>query len=80
MKLSPELENFDWSRTSYDGAEHEQFLAFNQLSIPEKLQAMEDLADFCWSILQGRRDRGLPYFDPVTKETVYPPPPSLPKS
>jgi len=48
-------------------AQHREFLA---LGFSEKLERIEDMADFARSMLEARRGKGLPYRDPVSGERV----------
>ena len=48
----------------------EQHLAFKALSFDEKLQQIEQMADFAREIAAQRKQKGLPYIDPKTGERI----------
>lgn len=49
-------------------AQHREFQA---LTFDQKLERIEDLADFAREILEERKLKGLPYIDPVSGKRVH---------
>lgn len=75
MNQTPDLDHFDWSRTTWEGSELEQLRVWSKLTIRERLLALEELCDHARRTIQWRTERGLPYIDPYTNEVVVPPKP-----
>ncbi len=68
--MSAEVEEIDWSLCTFEGAEREQLRRWVALPLRAKLEALEELCDQSRRMIAWRRERGLPYFDPVTGELV----------
>jgi hypothetical protein len=60
----------DWSVTTWEGSRRAQLRAWMKLSLAEKWQAVEEMADWGRATIQWRRARGLPYIDPYTGARV----------
>ncbi len=60
----------DWSLTSWEGSRRAQLRDWMKLSLTEKWQAVEEMADWARDTIAERRARGLPYIDPYTGERV----------
>ena len=62
--------SIDWSLTTWEGSRRAQLRDWMKLSLSEKWQAVEDMADWARATIEERRTRGLPYIDPYTGELV----------
>ena len=67
--MSAESE-IDWSSGTFEGARLEQLRQWCQLTLRERLEAMEELGELARFSIEEKRRRGLPYFDPYTDELV----------
>lgn len=63
-------EEIDWSLTTWEGSRRAALRDWMKLTLTEKWQAVEEMADLARSMLERRRKRGLPYIDPYTGERV----------
>ncbi len=68
--MSERDEAIDWSLTTWDGSRRAQLRDAMQLSLTEKWQAVEEMADWARATLEDRRKRGLPYIDLYTGKHV----------
>jgi hypothetical protein len=64
------LEAIDWSLTTWEGSRRAQLRDAMNLTLTEKWQAVEDMADWVRATMADRHARGLPYIDPYTGEHV----------
>ena len=60
----------DWSLTTWEGSRRAQLRDWMKLTLTEKWQAVEDMADWARATIAERRKSGLPYIDPYTGELV----------
>ncbi|CAN5163650.1 hypothetical protein BH20VER2_BH20VER2_18140 [soil metagenome] len=60
----------DWSLTTWEGSRRAQLRDWMKLTLTEKWQAVEDMADWARATIEERRERGLPYIDPYTGARV----------
>jgi hypothetical protein len=60
----------DWSLTTWKGSRLQQHREFYALPFRRKLEIAEELADLARETAEDRRQRGLPYIDPYTRECV----------
>lgn len=63
-------EDTDWSKTTFEGAERENLLAWQKLSFDEKLHANESMNEMFEEIIRRKKANGEPYIDPETGELV----------
>ncbi len=70
MNNDSNLENIDWSKTTFEGAERENLRGWRKLTFDQKLQANEDMNDLANEFFARRKAKGLPYIDPDTGELV----------
>ena len=63
-------DGIDWSLTTWEGSRRAQLRDWMKLTLTEKWQAVEDMADWARATIQERRARGLPYIDPYTGARV----------
>ena len=68
--MSENDEQIDWSLTTWEGSRRAQLRAWMSLSLTEKWQAVEEMADWGRATLEWRRKCGLPYIDPYTGARV----------
>ncbi len=59
-----------WEQCTPEGSERAQLKVWAALPLRAKLEALEELCDQSRRMIAWRRERGLPYFDPVTGELV----------
>ena len=60
----------DWSLTTWEGSRRAALRDWMALTLTEKWQAVEEMADFARTTIEWRRSQGLPYIDPYTGERV----------
>ncbi len=63
-------DDIDWSLTTWEGSRRAALRDWMALSLTEKWQAVEEMADFARATVTWRRKQGLPYIDPYTGERV----------
>lgn len=63
-------DQIDWSLTTWQGSRRAQLRAWMKLSLTEKWQAVEEMADWGRATIEWRRASGLPYIDPYTGELI----------
>ena len=63
-------EEIDWTLTSWEGSRRAVLRDWMKLTLTEKWQAAQEMADLGRATLNQRRRRGLPYIDPDTGEHV----------
>ena len=63
-------DGIDWSLTTWEGSRRAQLRDAMKLTLTEKWQAVEEMADWARATIAWRRARGLPYIDPYTGERV----------
>jgi len=68
--MSAPEDNIDWSLTTWEGSRRAQLRDWMKLSLTEKWQAVEEMADLARETIERRRQQGLPYIDPFTRERV----------
>jgi hypothetical protein len=68
--MSAPEDNIDWSLTTWEGSRRVQLRDWMKLSLTEKWQAVEEMADLARETIERRRQQGLPYIDPYTREFV----------
>lgn len=66
MNDDSNLENVDWSKTTFEGSERENLRGWRRLTFDQKLQAVEELEALGMEFIDRRKARGLPYIDPET--------------
>ena len=66
------LDKIDWSLTTWEGSRRAQLRDAMKLTLTEKWQAVEEMADWVRATMADRHSRGLPYIDPYTGERVRP--------
>jgi hypothetical protein len=62
-----EESKIDWSLTTWKGSRLQQHREFLALPFRRKLEVIEEMADHCRRTLESRKERGLPYIDPVAR-------------
>jgi hypothetical protein len=67
VKNEPEI---DWSLTTWKGSRREQHRAHLALPFRRKIELIEEMCDQTRSIIETRRQKGLPYIDPWTRKAV----------
>lgn len=67
MKEEPEI---DWSLTTWKGSRRAQHRARLALPFRRKIELIEEMCDQARSIIEARRQQGLPYIDPLTDKVV----------
>lgn len=67
MKKEPEI---DWSLTTWKGSRREQHRAHLALPFRRKIELIEQMCDQARAIIEVRRQKGLPYIDPLTNQVV----------
>lgn len=70
MNDKSHLENIDWSKTSFEGAERENLRGWRRLTLDQKLRAVEDLEALGMDFINRRKAQSLPYINPDTSELV----------
>ena len=65
-----EHDDIDWTVTTWEGSRRAQLRAWMNLSLTEKWQAVEEMADWGRATIESLRARGLPYIDPYTGARV----------
>ena len=60
----------DWSLTTWEGSRRAMLRDTMKLSLTEKWQAVEEMAEWGRATIEARRARGLAYIDPYTGEHV----------
>jgi len=69
--MTPEEEaEIAWSLCTWEGSRRAQHRAFLVLSLREKLEAVEEMADLARHFQEERRRQGLPYISLETGERV----------
>jgi hypothetical protein len=68
--MSAPEDNIDWSPTTWEGSRRAQLRDWMKLSLTEKWQAVEEMADLARETIERRRQQGLPYIYPFTRELV----------
>ncbi len=68
--MKPDDPEIDWSLTTWEGCRRAQLRDAMKLSLTEKWQAAEEMAEWARATIESRRARGLPYIDPSTGERV----------
>ena len=68
--MSEDDDGIDWSLTTWEGARRAQLRDAMKLTLTEKWQALEEMADWARATIASRQARGLPYIDPHTGERV----------
>jgi hypothetical protein len=68
--MSALKDEIDWSLTTWEGSRRAQLRDWMKLSLTEKWQAVEEMADPARETIERRRSQGLPYIDPFTGEHV----------
>jgi hypothetical protein len=69
--MTPEEEaKIDWSLCTWEGSRRAQQQAFFALSLREKLEAVEEMADLARRFQEERKRKGLPYISVETGERV----------
>lgn len=63
-------DRIDWSLTTWEGSRRAMLRDAMKLTLTQKWQAVEEMADWARWTLQSRRERGLPYIDLYTGERV----------
>jgi hypothetical protein len=69
--MNTDLDNIDWSKTTFEGAERESLRAWKQLSLAEKLKANEEMNEMFDAVIRRKRESGEPYIDPDTGKLVH---------
>ena len=60
--MTPDDEaKIDWSLGTWEGSRRAQHKAFLALSLRQKLEALEEMADLARRFQQERKSKGLPY-------------------
>jgi hypothetical protein len=60
--MTPDDEaKMDWSLGTWEGSRRAQHKAFLALSLRQKLEALEEMADLARRFQQERKSKGLPY-------------------
>jgi len=54
--MTEQKPEIDWSKTTWEGSRREQLRQWCQLSLRERLQAVEDMGDFAQQFQKMRRD------------------------
>lgn len=69
--MTPEEEaEIDWSLCTWEGSRRAQHRAFLALSLRQKLEAVEEMADLARHFQEERRRKGLPYISLESGERV----------
>ncbi len=68
--MKPNDLEIDWSVTTWEGSRRAQLRDAMKLSLTEKWQAVEEMADWARTTIESSRARGLPYIDPYTEKLV----------
>lgn len=68
MAESPD--DIDWSLTTWEGSRREQLRRWSELTFDEILEAQEEMGDHARAAIERRREQGLPYIDPFTRQLV----------
>ena len=63
-------DGIDWSVTTWEGSRRAQLRDWMNLTLTEKWQAVEEMADWARATIEHRKAHGLPYIDPYTGERV----------
>ena len=63
-------DGIDWSLTTWEGSRRAQLRDAMKLTLTEKWQAVEEMADWARATIASRRARGLPYVDPYSGEHI----------
>jgi hypothetical protein len=67
--VKDELE-IDWSLTTWKGSRREQHRVHLALPFRRKIELIEEMCDQARSIIEARRQKGLPCIDPLTNRVV----------
>jgi hypothetical protein len=70
MSETPD-ERIDWSLTTWEGSPRAMLRKTMKLTLTQKWQAVEDMAEWGRATIESRRSRGLPYIDPYTGQRVH---------
>ncbi len=68
--MTQQPDDIDWSLTTWEGSRREQLRRWSKLTFDEILEAQEEMADLARETIARRRQQGLPYIDPHTRERV----------
>jgi hypothetical protein len=69
--MTPEEEaSIDWSLCTWEGSRRAQHQSFSALTLREKLEAVEEMADLARRFEEERKRHGLPYTSIETGERV----------
>ena len=69
--MTPEDEaKINWSLCSWEGSRRAQHQAFLKLSLREKLEAVEEMADLARHFQEERKRHGLPYISCDTGQRI----------
>lgn len=69
--MTPDEEaQIDWSLTTWKGNRLQQHREFQALSFRQKLQVIEEMADFSRATMELRSKQGLAYIDPDTGQRM----------
>ena len=69
--MKPDEEaKIDWSLCTWEGSRRAQHRAFLALSLREKLEAVEEMADLARCFQEERKRKGMPYISLETGERV----------
>ena len=68
--MSVPEDDIDWSLTTWEGSRRAQLRDWMKLSLTEKWQAVEEMADLARETIERRRQQRLPYVDPYTGERI----------
>ena len=61
----------DWSLTTWKGSRREQHRMHLALPFRRKIELIEEMCDQARSVIEARRQKGLPYIDPLTDRVVH---------
>lgn len=60
----------NWSASTWEGARGEKLRRWRQLSLHQKLDAVDQLNELGATLIAARKAKGLPYIDPKTGERI----------
>jgi hypothetical protein len=68
--MSATEDDIDWNLTTWEGSRRAALRDWMRLTLTEKWQAAEEMANLARATLERRHNRGLPYIDPSTRARV----------
>jgi hypothetical protein len=68
--MSAPQDDIDWSLTTWEGSRRAALRDWMALTLTQKWQAVEEMADHARATIAWRKAKGLPYIDPYTGQRV----------